>query len=170
MTSKGELKRRIDDLVLFHQLLGRLLDVSDVVGDGWGDSPRVVPKTASVSEWHAAKAAMDRHAARAARAFAEAGMHLLWKPPGTWNEYPLNPALQWATICDEHPRFGLDVLEACTNQAIGALDARIDDPLKGERAKVGPNAHWFARFGWWIAGTLVGGLLVTFIAFKLGWA
>src|SRR5688572_16123941 len=145
MASKAELRRRLEDLTEFHRLVGEVLALSVMSQSGW-DGVRVTPKQGRESEWLRAKSQVDRHAARAARAFSESGIHVMWKPPGTWNQYPINPGSQWGTILEESPRFSVEVLDACTNQAIGALDARIDDPIRGERSKVGPGAHWLARF------------------------
>lgn len=170
MASKAELRRRVEDLTTFHQLLGALFAVSEFVHDGWGDGQRVVAKVGREPAWYSAKAMLDRHAGRAARAFEEARIYVLWKPPGTWNETPLNPASQWGTICEERPRFSIHVLDACTNQAIGTLEARIDDPIRGERGPRVESLHPVLRVVWKLAVFVVGGLALAWVAWKLGWS
>lgn len=170
MASKADLRRRLDDLSTFHRLLGALLEVSTVEPTGWSNKLRVTPKHGQESEWFSAKAGVDRHAARAVRAFDEAGAHMRWSPPGTMNQYPLNPASQWATICEEDPIFGIDALDTCINQALGALESRIDDPLKGERGPATIDLHPVTRVAWKVATWLVGGLALAWLAWKLGWS
>ena len=64
---------------MFQRLIAALLDVSDRETDSWGDIHGIIPKPQRRSEWFAAKGAVDRHAARAARAFQEAGVVIEWK-------------------------------------------------------------------------------------------
>lgn len=170
MASKADLRRQVEDLKLFTHLLEGVLALSTFVSDGWSGRQQLQPKPGREQEWYAAKAAVDRHAARAARAFAESQMHILWKPPGTWDTVPLNPASQWGTIFEEFPRFSLEALEACTNQAIGALEDRIDNPIRGERGPKIEALNPAVRLVWRFAVFLIGGLFLAWLAWKLDWS
>lgn len=164
-----ELRRRIQALTEFHNSIAALLEISDVNPNAWAGQPAIAPKPGRESDWRQAKANVDRVAPKAARSFETAGMFVEWKPPGTWNTYRINPAVQWGTILEPDPRFGVDVLEACINQTLGALEDRLHDPATRLRPSLPSiqGRHVSAVFKW-IAG--IGAAVVAAgIAAWLGW-
>ena len=169
MASKAELRQRIEDLETFHRLLGGLLEVSEFVPDHWGGE-RVAPAPGRQAEWLQAKGALDRQAPVAGRAFEEARMFILWRPPGAHSPEPLNPGPAWATICDDRQRFSLRALDDCTLQAMGALEDRIHHPIKGERGLRSASVHPLLRWVWQGVAFLASGLFLAWLAWKLGWS
>lgn len=170
MGSAGGKGQHLAAIQRFHSAIAELLEVSDFEQRSWGGGPTPVPKPGQAPEWNSRKAMVDRSAPAAARAFVEAGVGMNWKPPGTWNQYPVNPAIEWATILEDHPKFGLDVLEAVCNQALGSLESGAYelDRRKSPALRLNIGEHVPEALVVFIA-TVVAGLIVAFAAFKLGW-
>jgi hypothetical protein len=74
-------------------------------------------------------------------------------------------SLQWTTILGPDPRFGLDVLYACMNQTLGALEDRLQNPPTRAAGSIPgiEGKHLSAVFKWIL--TVLGGLIVGGIAY-----
>jgi hypothetical protein len=164
--SRKQRERHLEHLNRFTRALNELFEVSDF-NEAWGD-PRVTPKPGREQEWWGKKGAVDRAAPAAAAAFDAAGVCVEWKPPGTMNRYNINPASNWSTVLDGHPRFELWVLEAVCNQAAGSLEAGVNEP-KRQILPAGAASHAIVwTLG--IVGTVIAGLIVAGLAYRWGWA
>src|SRR5437868_3482263 len=88
-----------------------------------------MPKQGMESEWSRRRNAVDLAAPKAAIAFRATGVIIAWKPPGyaPGTSFPVNPAMEWATVLKTDPKFGLDVLQQVINQAFGTLDALVEE-------------------------------------------
>jgi hypothetical protein len=171
MPAPADKRRHIEAVEKFVRALGDLLALSTLENRSYSGGGTVVPRPGHESVWRQRRAAVDRSAPAAARAFMEAGVWIDWKPPGTWSTQPVNPAAGWGTILEDFPRFGVDVLEAVCNQALGSLESEAY-LLPDKR----PRRHRGAFFRGHLAallvasvGTLVGGIAVAYLAFRLGW-
>lgn len=104
-------------------------------------------------------------------------MHVDWKPRGTFQTQPVNPAQAWSTILDWDPMFGVDVILACCNQALGILEMRADyeqeerDERQHARHRSSPRiaaGHLAGILKW--AGGVAGALVVAFLTYRFGWS
>ena len=162
---RSEAERRIKALVEFHNAVGDVLKLTDFADDGLGRASR--PKPGREHEWMAAKAKADRLVAGAARSYALVNATISYKPRGTWDRYPVNPASHWATLLSDDPMFGPDLLDTMTNQAVGAYENAVEDPPQRDRLTI----EGFSLPGWLgaLAITVIGGLIVAGLAYWLGW-
>lgn len=163
---QAEAQRRIEALVDFRNAVGEVLRLSDFEDNSWG-TRRATPKRGREQEWSAAKAKADRLVAAASRSYAMVNAYIMYKPRGTWDQYPIDPATQWATILSDDPMFGPDLLDTMTNQAIGAYDDAVKDPDKSRNVSV----EGFSIPAWLgaLAYTALGGLIAMGLAFWFGW-
>lgn len=163
---RSEAERRIKALVEFHQAVGEVLNLTDFAHAGFGGPP-CHPKAGREQDWIAAKARADRLVAAAARSYAMVNATISYKPRGTWDRYPINPANHWATLLSDDPMFGADLLDTMTNQAVGAYENAVEDPPKRERVSI----EGFSIPGWIgaLAYTVLGGLIVAGLVHWLGW-
>jgi hypothetical protein len=90
----------IQALHTFGDALEALLAVS-TRDDQYLGPGTVVPKPGREEEWSRRRSVVDRAAPAAARALAEAGIGVEWKPRGTFATFPVNPATEWATILSD---------------------------------------------------------------------
>ena len=188
--NEAEAQRRRAAISAFAEALSELLDVSDVrqpdpLGFNYGYEPYVHPKSGYEAEWARRRSAVDVAAPKAALAFRATGVIVAWKPPGyaPGTNFPVNPATEWATVLDSTPKFGLDVLQQVIDQALGTLDALVEEThhASSERrlkAKTGaqrpakPDGRArFATNPWVVTtvGTAIASLFVAYLAFHLGW-
>lgn len=124
---------------------------------------------------------VDRQAGRAAHALAAAGSYVEWKPRGTFQTQPVNPAVAWSTILAPDPMFGPDVILACCSQALGILDmqaeaAEEDESKPLHRVRAGlPDVPggWVRRHAWpavrWVGG-VTATVIAGFLIYVLGWS
>ncbi|MEX2622396.1 MAG: hypothetical protein WD651_01565 [Acidimicrobiia bacterium] len=163
---QADAERRVEALVEFHGAVGDVLRLTDFPEDGYGER-RATPKPGRDQEWMAARAKADRLVAAASRSFMTVNATIMYKPRGTWNQYPIDPATHWATVLSDDPMFGPDMLDTMTNRAIGAYQDAVKDPLmKGSVSVEGFSLPaWFGA----LAYTVLGGLIVAGVAFWLGW-
>lgn len=82
----------------------------------------------------------------AAMAFNTAGAWLDYKPPGTWNRQPVNPAVVWATIFDDEPMLDPPLVTQIGLQALGLLEHMRVEQAERESGFVGAIA-WFLTLG-----------------------
>lgn len=163
---RAEAERRMKALVDFHSAVGEVLRLTDFADDGFGRQA-VRPKPGREQEWHAAKSKADRLVAAAARSFDAVGASISYKPRGTWDQYPINPASTWETILKDDPMYDASLLDTMTNQAIGAYESLVDDPPKRQRVRI----EGFS-FPGWVAGVLAGVVATVIgggILYWLGW-
>lgn len=170
MARRSDPTPHINAINHFMTALGELLDVSQ--RDSYSDT--IVAKPGQAADWQNRRFAVDRLAPAAARAFIEAGVGVEWKPPGTWSTYPVNPAVEWATILSDFPKFGIDVLLATCHQALGSLESHAYEVPVRPRAR--PPHHIFGIirrhagvFIVTVAATILGGVVVAWAAFQFGW-
>lgn len=178
MTSSATFRKRRADLEAFLAALDRFLSVMEAQPKGFLDDSGATwaPRPGQEMEAARLKVDVDRLAGRAAYAFAAAGSFVDWKPRGTLQRQPVNPATAWATILDWDPMFDSGTIYACGAQALGLLEMKAEEAEEYERQKVrralrwvgrvtgsglGPVAKWTARG----AGTL----LLAFLTYWLGW-
>lgn len=173
---RDEADRRIKALGDFHAAVGAVLEetLTGVTVDGTPVSLGV-PKPGRQAEWAAARANADLLAMPAARAFQAAGTVLNYKPAGTWDTQPVNPALAWHEILEQDSWYPASMLDQMTNRAIGRLqDLRDDPPSEARRGVFIPFPSWgsLSKAGRWVAGA-VGAILIAVAAggilFWLGW-
>jgi hypothetical protein len=185
-----EAQRRRSAITAFADALRQLLEVSDVrqpdpFGFNYGYEPYVMPQRGMESEWSRRRNAVDLAAPKAGLAFQATGVGIAWKPPGyaPGTSLPVNPATEWASVLDTDPKFGLDVLQQVINQALGTLDALVEEeshrsrersprtrggvPKSAGRAKRGgfTATEWVFT----IVGLVVAGLIVAYLAYRFGW-
>ncbi len=154
-----------------NKLLGSLQAVQS-----W-DGTRYAPRRGMEAEATRLRFDVDRIAGRAAYAFSEAGSFVSWKPRGTMQTQPVNPATAWATVVSDDPMFGLDVLMACCSQALGILEMKAEAAEEEERhptPRPPASVHrhvptWVARAAWWTVGSVGTALLVAYLTYRLGW-
>jgi hypothetical protein len=171
------LRRRQQDIAAFAAALTRLLQVCES-HESLGGFPSWTAQQGQEQEASRRAAELDRVAGRAAQAFGP-DFFIQWKPRGTWQTQPVNPAMGWRTIFDHDPNFGVDVIFAVCNQAIGALDARATEAEEHERSLAGKIERVVGReptgsgrvrglvVGFIVA--LVAGLVAVYMAFRFGW-
>lgn len=130
-------RRYARDIKTFMDALARLLEVMDPDAGALtpGSPRRWMPRPGLESEAARRRGAVDLVTGRAARAFDAAGMVVSWKPRGTWQEVPVNPATSWSTIIDFDPRFDVDVIVSCAGQAVGILEMHAEDAEEQERER-----------------------------------
>lgn len=163
---RADAQRRVKALVDFHGAVGDVLSLTDFEETAYGER-RAAPKPGREEEWMTARAKADRLVAAASRSFAMVGATISYKPRGTWNEYPIDPATHWATVLSDDPMFGPDMLDTMTNRAVGAYQDAVEDP----RRRGGVNVEGFSLPAWLgaLSYTVLGGLIVAGVAFWLGW-
>lgn len=159
---KVEREKRIQELYEFRAALGELLAVSDGEERSYSGPPTIVPRPGLYSEWAAARAKVDLLAARAAHTLQAVGVGMSYKPPGTMQTVPVNPAAAWATMLGDRPMFSPIDMDACLNQAIGALEANLGSSSEPAREPM-PGARHVPTIVVGIiigAGSTVGGGLI----------
>ena len=138
---RAEREKRIQELRDFHEVLGELIMVSDAEDLSYSGPPTLVSKKGCQAEWGAARAKVDRLAPRAAHTFLAVGVGMSYKPPGTMQRVPVNPAASWATMVSDRPMFSPSDMEACINQAIGALEANLGSSSEPAREPIPGARH-----------------------------
>lgn len=163
---RADAERRIKALVDFHDAVGDVLRLTDFDSNVYGQS-RSIPRPGHTQERMAAKAKVNRLVAAAARSYAMVNATIMYKPRGTWNEYPINPATNWETVLSDDPMFGMDMLDTVTNQAVGAYEDAVEDPPSTGRVSV----EGFSLPAWLgaLAYTALGGVIAMGLAYWLGW-
>ena len=184
---EAEAQRRRTAITVFADALGQLLEVSDVrqpdpYGLNYGYEPYVMHQQGMESEWSRRRNAVDLAAPKAAIAFQATGVIIAWKPPGyaPGTTFPVNPATEWGTVLETDPKFGLDVLQQVINQALGTLDALVEEEQhqsRERRPKTKSTRSTPAKRGgltateWMITvvGLVIAGLIVAYLAYRFGW-
>jgi hypothetical protein len=154
-------RRYARDLSAFSTALHEFLSVMQQGGSapdsqsGWvpvwqggplNDSPTPwTPQPGREAEAAERKMKVDWLSGKAAYAFAAAGSFIEWKPRGTWQTQPVNPATEWATILDWDPRFDAGTIFACATQALGILEMKAEAVEEYERHKVRRAVRWVGR-------------------------
>jgi len=154
---------RISELQEFHAALCRLVDESDYEARSYSGPPTIVPRSGRSHQWAAARANVDRLAARAAHTLQAVNVGIAHKRPGEMVPVPVNPAATWATLLSDRPMFSVEDLEACINQAIGGLEAGLARSGGSGRASHDGNRHASNILVGVIVGvvsTVVGGLIL----------
>ncbi|NDL60836.1 hypothetical protein [Phytoactinopolyspora mesophila] len=82
----------------------------------------------------------------AALAFDAAGVSIDYKPPGTWQQQPINPALVWSTMFGNTPMLDPSLVNQVGLQALGLLEHKGDEQAEREKGFVGAIA-WFLTLG-----------------------
>jgi hypothetical protein len=179
VTRPATLRRRQQQIAEFAAGLVRLLDVVAPDGGSFSGYPSWAPQQGYAQEAGRRAAEVDRFAGGAALALSSVGAIIEWKPRGTMQTRPINPASAWRTILDGDPMFPPDMILSVCNQAIGALDAvateaeereaslgrKLARVLPGSRGRKGDGHGILVA----IVVTVAGGLIVTYLAFRLGW-
>ena len=164
MGEKQELSRRLDALASFRNALIDLVNLSDFHEDGWSGRSSLVPRTGREAEWRQAQDLVDQLAPRAAKSFLLANVAISWKQAGSLNRYPISPATEWRTVLASDPRAGLENLQACMNQAKGALDEQLETANDFSLPVIGwshlsPFFKWLVRI---VTPVLTAGLIYWF--------
>jgi hypothetical protein len=147
MTSSATFRKRRSDLEAFLGALGRFLSVMEAQHNGllYDSGATWAPRPGQEMEAARLKVDVDRLAGRAAYAFAAAGSFVDWKPRGTFQRQPVNPAVAWATILDWDPMFDSGTIFACGAQALGLLEMKAEEAEEYERHKVRRAFRWIGR-------------------------
>jgi hypothetical protein len=163
---RKELSRRLEALANFRNALIDFVNLSEFSEDDWIGRPPIKPRPGRDSEWRQAQGLVDQLAPRAAKSFLLANVVLSWKQAGSMNRYPINPATEWRTVLASDPRAGLDNLEACMNQAKGALEEQFETAPNFSL----PGIRWsqISPFFKWVL-TIATPVLTAGIIYWLGW-
>lgn len=148
----AERDKRIKELHEFHAALSELVNFSDSENRRYSSPPTIVPKPAFQSEWGAARAKVDRLSARAAHTLESVGVGVTFKPAGTMQTVPVNPAASWSTMLSERPMFSPADLESCIIKAIGALEADLGSSTEPRKEPI-PGARHVPTI---VAGIIIG--------------
>lgn len=177
MTSSATLRTRRADLVAFVDALTHLLTTLQPVQQTFSGPPTWVPRQGIEAEAARLRFDVEKVAGRAAYAFAEAGSFIEWKPRGTWQTQPVNPAQAWNTILTDDPIVPLDVIMACAEQATGILEMKVEaaeeeerNPTAQPRPATAPRvrlSHLAPVVKW--AGGVLGTVIGAGILYWLGW-
>lgn len=180
--SSAVLHRHARDIDAFATALHRFLSVMEAQHNGflYDSGATWVLRPGHEGEAARLKAELDRLSGRAAYAFAAAGSHVEWKPRGTMQWQPLNPAAGWSTILDRDPRFEAETIFSCCSQALGILEMKAEEAEEYERHRVRRALRWTARltggglrpFARWAArgvGALIIVVLGAGLTYWLGW-
>jgi hypothetical protein len=175
-------RRHARDLRAFGDALNSLLEVLQRTEglDFMGYPGPWVPRPGQEVEAGRRRAAVDMLTGRAAYAVQAAGVFVQWKPSGTFQTVPLNPAAEWSTIINPDPRFDADTIFACVRQALGILDMKAEEAAEAELRPARPAARKVAGaagYGlrplarWAVAGAGTVALLVVAagVTYWLGW-
>jgi hypothetical protein len=127
-----------DFLLAFDQLI---LDLEPT--SGYGRFPRWEPKPDRRTHADRLASELARLAGPAAEAFDASGVYIDYKPPGTWQTRPVNPALIWSTIFDETPMFDPSLMAIVGRQALGLLEHKRDEQAARQRGLIGALAWFF---------------------------
>jgi hypothetical protein len=133
VTSSVKLRKRLADLTAFVNALNELLEVTEPMQVTYSGPATFVPRNGMEGEASRRRLEVDRAAGRAAYAFAEAGSIIDWKPRGTMQTQPVNPATIWATILDGDPIVPVSLIFSCAAQATGVLEMKIESAEEEER-------------------------------------
>jgi hypothetical protein len=178
VTSLAKLRTRLADLTAFVDALNALLEVCEPRQMTYSGPATFVPKEGQESEAIRRRFEVDRIAGRAAYAYAEAGSIIDWKPRGTMQTQPVNPATVWGTILDPDPIVPVSLILACAAQATGILEMRIEQAEEEERnpPPPPPRPPRQSRLRWshlapvvkWVGG-IAGAVIVAGLTYLLGW-
>jgi hypothetical protein len=146
MSRSTTLRKRRADLEAFAEALHRFLGVMEPQRNGllYDSGTTWVPQAGREAEAARLKMEVDRLAGPAAYAFAAAGSYVDWKPRGTMQWQPVNPATAWATILERDPRFDAETIISCCSQALGLLEMKAEEAEEHERRRV---RRFFAGIG-----------------------
>jgi hypothetical protein len=181
MSTSETYRRYARELQAFGDALQQLLDVMEQTEglDFIGYPGMWVPRPGHEAEAGRRRAAVDVLTGRAAYAVNASGVHVQWKPSGTFQTVAINPAAEWSTIIQEDPRFDVDTIFACIRQALGILEMKAEEAEERERVQptarsvaditargLAPFARWTARAAGSLALLVVGAGIV----YWLGWS
>jgi hypothetical protein len=179
--SAADIRKRQADLRAFVEALGRFLATMERHETTFLTESSWTPRPGQEAEATRLRLEVDRLAGRAAYAIHQAGVFVDWKPRGTFQTQPVNPAIEWGTILDWDPKFPVDAILSCAATADGILDMQIEvaegresRPLYGLRSRLPrPSVEWarsHARgiVGW--AAGVAGLLVVAFLTDWFGWS
>jgi hypothetical protein len=133
MAHSRRLGRRQRDVAVFRDGLIRLLGVLNPSGGSFGGFPSWAPQPGREAEAATIAAEVDALSGRAAIALGY-DFFIEWKPRGTMQTQPVNPASAWRTIFNHDPMFPPEMILAVCNQAIGALDGLAADAEENEHS------------------------------------
>jgi hypothetical protein len=179
-SSSATLRKKQADIEAFVDALNTFFGTLQAVHH-WDSSTSYAPRPGMEVEGARLSFDVDRAAGRAAYAFDAAGSFVSWKPRGTMQTQPINPATAWATVVSDDPMFGLDVLMACCSQAIGILEMKVEAAEEEERnlpPRMRPRgapcvrASRLVPMGQWAAGVLaavLAAMIVAGVTYWLGW-
>lgn len=185
-------RRAADDLSAFLQAFDRL--VGELQPVGYGHFLSWQPKPGHEAQASRLTAEVASLAGAAAEAFVVSGQHIEYKPPGTMQTQPVNPALVWSTMFDTLPMLDPPLMAVVGGQALGYLNHRHREQAARQKGLIGAPAWFFTLAprvreaaglprhsgrGRFVAGltvllqtlfvTVVGGVLVLPLASWLGW-
>jgi len=184
MDSSKALRRHQADVGAFARSLASLCELLEQEPTFNGDGTWF-PRTGEEARAAERAREVDRLSGRAAHGLHAAGSFVEWKPRGTWNTRPVNPATAWRTIIDSDPMFPPSVIFACCEQATGILEMKAEHAEERE-ASVGAKLE--SAFGFWqrIRGgpgepgryapiivtavmSVAGALFTAWLSYKFGW-
>jgi hypothetical protein len=180
---------RRDAVVKFLTEFDALLALCEPRQDYYGGSMSPWrPKPGRENEVMSGGASIDRLTGPAARALQSVGAVFQFKPAGTMQTQPANPVLLWSTLFAESPMVSAELVYRLCNQAIGLLEEDIDEAVRHESSFEGKvervvGTPWrlvraaFGRSGYapatdaigTVVVTVVGGLIVAYVAHLLHW-
>jgi hypothetical protein len=189
-----EYRRAVKNLTDFLLAFDRLmLDLEPTFDHG--RFPRWKPKPDRRSHADQLVGEVASLAGPAAEAFEASGIWMDYKPPGTGQTQPVNPALAWSTIFDPMPMFDPHLMAIVGQQALGWLEHKRDEQAARQRGFIGAVAWFFTlaprvreaaglsaqsapgHVVTWITViaqglivTVIGGALVYPVASALGWS
>jgi hypothetical protein len=129
-----------DFLVAFDQLMA---DLEPAPASGLSRFPRWEPKPGRRSDAERHAGEVQRLAGPAAEAFDLSGSWINYKPPGTWQTQPINPALAWSTMFDEMPMVDPSLVATVGRQALSLLEHRGSEQAARQRGLIGALAWFF---------------------------
>jgi hypothetical protein len=132
-----------DFLEAFNEMLAEL---EPVASGGLSSFPAWRARHGREAQADALRAKVAALAGPAALAFDAAGVWIDYKPPGTWQQQPINPALVCSTMFGNTPMLDPSLVNQVGLQALGLLEQERDEQAEREKGFVGVIA-WFVTLG-----------------------
>jgi len=134
--------RAATNLRNFLDAFNAMLREFEPVNDGFDRYSTWVPRPGREAQATAGRATAAARSGPAARAFDTAGVSISYKPAGTMQQYPVNPALVWSSLFDD-PMLDPSVLQQVALQALGLLEDLAEVQAQREKGFIGAIAWFF---------------------------
>lgn len=137
-------KNRRAFLDAFSELVAQLQAIHS--SDTLSSFPRYMPRPGREIEADQLAGRVAMLAGPAAEAVDITGIHMMYKPPGTWQRAPVNPVLIWSTTLSDGAMLDPHLMTITCGQALGLLESHRDEQAEREKGVVGAIA-WFFTLG-----------------------